>query len=173
LKAKKDLWSVGVLAYALLSGGLPFVGTDPKNINDINDKIRAGEVNYDSFKNVSESGKAFCKALLHLDVTTRWTAEEALNSAWVKEQREVRAGLAKDEADLKHTIIGLTKIENDQVFKAATFSYLATSVMSKEEQKRLKKIFTTLDVNNDGTLSFAELCEGYKTHLGNVVVDGL
>jgi serine/threonine protein kinase len=28
LKAKKDLWSIGVLTYALLSGNLPFQGAN-------------------------------------------------------------------------------------------------------------------------------------------------
>lgn len=41
--------------------------------------------------------------------------------------------------------------------------------MSKEEKKKLKKIFTTMDVNGDGTLTLEELSEGYRTHLGNVM----
>jgi len=88
LKAKKDLWSVGVLAYMLLSGHHPFkADTDAETYT----LIKAGEPSYEGFSNISENGKAFCKALLNLDVTCRLTAEESLNHNWIRECTTKRA----------------------------------------------------------------------------------
>jgi len=85
LKAKKDQWSVGVLAFALLTGTLPFKATKEE---DLNNEIRAGNISFDGFEKLTASAKAFILNTIHLDVTTRWTAEEAFNSNWIREQRD-------------------------------------------------------------------------------------
>lgn len=63
-------------------------------------------------------------------------------------------------------------VQTQQAFKQATYSYLATSVISKEEKQRLRKIFKDLDINGDGTLSLFELQEGYCKHMGNILQPG-
>jgi len=63
---------------------------------------------------------------------------------------------------LKATLAGLRVIENESVFKQATYSYLANAVMSKDEKKRLLKIFEAMDIDKSGTLSLEELTIGYN-----------
>jgi len=58
---------------------------------------------------------------------------------------------------LKGTLKLLYNIESDSAFKQATYSYLATAVMSKEEKAKLEKIFKAIDKNGDGTLTKEEL----------------
>lgn len=110
LKAKKDQWSVGVLTYALLTGTLPFKATKEQ---DLNNEIRAGTPSYEGFEKLSAAAKAFVENMIHVDVTTRWTAEEAYNSNWIREQRDARTQATIDEVDLKNTLKGLTALENE------------------------------------------------------------
>jgi len=75
--AQADLWSVGVLAYMLLSSQLPFVGDSR---DEIIEKIRAGRYNIQGrrWKCVSQPSKDLVSGLLHTCEDVRFTASEAL-----------------------------------------------------------------------------------------------
>lgn len=78
-----DMWSIGVIAYVMLSGRPPFNGsTDPV----IFKKIRSGRYRMDSacWDGISDYAKDFIKCLLDMDPNRRWTAHMALNHAWLK-----------------------------------------------------------------------------------------
>jgi calcium-dependent protein kinase len=77
-----DMWSIGVLAYIMLSGRPPFNGsTDPV----IFKKIRSGRYRMDSplWDGISDYAKDFIRCLLDMDPNRRWTAHMALNHAWL------------------------------------------------------------------------------------------
>lgn len=76
-----DMWSIGVLAYVMLTGVSPFLGNDKQetflNISQMN-------VNYsEDFDLVSESAVDFIKALLIKKPEERATAEECLLHPWL------------------------------------------------------------------------------------------
>uniref|UniRef100_A0A915Q578 non-specific serine/threonine protein kinase n=1 Tax=Setaria digitata TaxID=48799 RepID=A0A915Q578_9BILA len=77
-----DMWSVGVLAYILLSGLSPFGGeTDEETLRN----VKKCDWNMDdpSFTNISQDGKDFIKKLLMLDPKSRMTVHEALEHPWL------------------------------------------------------------------------------------------
>ncbi|MCP9266046.1 Twitchin [Dirofilaria immitis] len=77
-----DMWSVGVLAYILLSGLSPFGGeTDEETLRN----VKKCDWNMDdpSFTNISQDGKDFIKKLLILDPENRMTVHEALEHPWL------------------------------------------------------------------------------------------
>lgn len=88
-----DLWSIGVLAYALLSAKAPFVGRDDTELFDM---IRSCGVAFPSpdFDNVSDDAKNFIRALLVKDEASRPTASELLTSPWM-----IKASRWKEEID--------------------------------------------------------------------------
>ena len=90
-----DLWSVGVLAYALLSARAPFTG---RNDQELFDKIQhCGEqLKFPSpdFDAVSEEAKHFIRSLLVKDESNRPTACELLDHPWM-----VKADQWKEEID--------------------------------------------------------------------------
>ena len=45
--------------------------------------------------------------------------------------------------------------------------YIVTQLVHKNEKERLKEIFTSLDTNADGKLSYDELFKGYEKIYGN------
>lgn len=78
-----DLWSVGVVAYTLLSGRPPFNG--PTN-DAIFDKIRGGQYRMGDcprWRGVSEPARAFVRGLLATDPERHWTADTALEHPWL------------------------------------------------------------------------------------------
>jgi calcium/calmodulin-dependent protein kinase I len=79
---RADLWSVGCVAFLLLSGNLPFKASNQKELFR---KIVGAEFDFDveAWSNVSQEGKNFLNELLLLDPEERFTAEEARKHAWM------------------------------------------------------------------------------------------
>ena len=74
-----DIWSVGVLAYALLMKKLPFKGA---NHDEITNATLDDEADFSGFSFFSLHAEEFVKELLQKDPRRRPTAEEALKSKW-------------------------------------------------------------------------------------------
>lgn len=94
-----DLWSIGVLAYALLSAKAPFMG---RNDQELFDKIQhcGEELKFPSpdFDNVSDLAKDFIRQLLVKDESSRPLAIDLLGHPWM-----MKAAKWKDEIDTAAT----------------------------------------------------------------------
>ncbi|KAM7537943.1 hypothetical protein Aperf_G00000079361 [Anoplocephala perfoliata] len=78
-----DMWSVGVLAYILLSGVSPFAGAD--TMETLRNVSRASyDFNDDSFRDVSDNAKDFISKLLIKAPEKRMTVFEALDHPWLR-----------------------------------------------------------------------------------------
>lgn len=77
-----DLWSLGVIAYMLLSGAPPFYG---KNDEAIKASIVQGEYTFphELFRDVSDEAMAFVSTLLAYNIEYRYTADQALTHPWL------------------------------------------------------------------------------------------
>ena len=54
----------------------------------------------------------------------------------------------------------------DQKLKQATFAFIASQLLSKQEKENLARIFKAIDKNGDGKLSKEEILEGYDQFFG-------
>ena len=83
-----DLWSVGVVAYVMLSGRPPFNGSNDeiifKKIRRGNYKMGDSSDDSGIWDGVSEYAKDFINCLLCMDPKKRWTADMALEHAWFR-----------------------------------------------------------------------------------------
>ena len=86
-----DLWGAGCVVYTILSGRAPFVLSDNESWDDLFQRIRQGQyrsLDHKGWTGVSDEAKEFVRGLLNVDPSKRWSAEEALQSAWImKKQR--------------------------------------------------------------------------------------
>ncbi|XP_033098287.1 serine/threonine-protein kinase dst1-like isoform X2 [Anneissia japonica] len=80
---ESDLWSVGVIAYILLSGISPFLGdTDKETLL----KVKSNDWDFDDavWDTISDDAKDFITKLLKEDPSARLGAEESLYHTWLK-----------------------------------------------------------------------------------------
>jgi len=106
--SKCDLWSLGVITFALLSGQMPFSGSPSAQRQKImqNKYSLAG----DRWKTVSQQGKHFVKCLLEAAPEKRFSAQEALEHTWLLQQHKRTQQL----------INGQPMVEAPQVFSKAS-----------------------------------------------------
>ncbi|XP_034948803.1 maternal embryonic leucine zipper kinase-like [Chelonus insularis] len=78
LGSEVDIWSMGVLLYALLCGFLPF---DDEGIDNLYKKILSGK--YDEPCWLSSSSKSLIRAMLQTDPKKRITIDELCNHPWI------------------------------------------------------------------------------------------
>ncbi|KAL2085923.1 hypothetical protein ACEWY4_019243 [Coilia grayii] len=83
-----DMWSIGVLAYVMLTGISPFLGDDKQetflNISQINVSYAEEEL-----ENLDKAAIQFIKSLLIKDPEERATAEECLQHPWLQQPTNV------------------------------------------------------------------------------------
>ena len=72
-----DLWSLGVLIYATVTGMVPFTGDD---IDELHNSVLSGKYSFPNF--LSEEAKDFISRFLKLDPYSRIDIQQAENHAW-------------------------------------------------------------------------------------------
>ena len=94
---KVDIWSIGVIAYMLLSGKNPFPG---RNKGDVKHMILTKEISMTqgTFSHVSDEAKDFIKKAMERDVSLRWSARKLLDHPWiVKQSKATEKTLTEEE----------------------------------------------------------------------------
>jgi len=78
------MWSVGVITYILLCGFPPFYS---ESVPEVFEQLMKAEYDYpeEYWDEISAEAKDFIDHLLVVDVSTRLTAEQSLNHAWLKQ----------------------------------------------------------------------------------------
>lgn len=143
--------------YMLLTGEPPFSGNS-------NEEILANVTQKDiSFTNnkwgrVSKESLAFVKKMLTRDYNKRISANEALNDSWFS---CYECKKSNEDLGMLECIGNLKMFNVTSIMQKAALSYMAAHLISKEEERKLREIFTKLDTNHNGLLSIEELAEGY------------
>jgi calcium-dependent protein kinase len=157
---KCDIWSVGVIAFLVLSGQQPFKGqTDQDTFNNIVNG--AYSFNDPIWDNISDRAKDFVKTLLIWDQNERPSAAEALEHTWI-EQKARRMTTAALRESTKGALTNLEAFEAQSKLRVATCTFIASQLMDKAEKERIDDVFRAMDLNNDGTLDRSEVKYGYE-----------
>ena len=118
-----DMWGLGIVTYAMLSGYVPFSSADPALFKR---QLERGKVEFNEkyWGHVSASAQDFVKRCLEKDPDKRITAEEALQHPWFQENLEAKPDSADVSAGLRENYksrwkSAITAVRASQKFKHA------------------------------------------------------
>jgi len=148
-----DIWSVGVMTYVLLCGYSPF---DGENEPDVLAKLKKGSVCFDTkeWNAVSKRAKDFILKLMKMDAHNRYTTQQALSDAWVKNRAPKASDFNLDAGFLDHLrCFGGTN------YLKRTVLHIISGQLALEHTKMLHDIFVVLDLDGDGLITESDLRE--------------
>jgi calcium-dependent protein kinase len=174
---KCDIWALGVLAFILLIGDVPFKG-EQELYHQM--EFQTDHFGLELWNNVSPLGKAFVQTLLQFDEANRPTAKEALNHPWfdtIIESSQSSTDTKPSSSCWQHN---LGQFSAQQKLKQATYAYLVAQLTFKSSKKVIDDIFREVDTNRNGRLGRDEIVSAMQKKLslpalenifGNVDID--
>ncbi|KAK6932309.1 EF-hand domain [Dillenia turbinata] len=147
-----DVWSAGVILYILLSGVPPFWAETEKGIFDA---ILEGYIDFESdpWPSISSSAKDLVRRMLTQDPKKRITAAQVLEHPWIKN------GEAPDRPMDSAVLSRMKQFRAMNKLKKLALKVIAEN-LSKEEIQGLKSMFTNMDTDNSGSITYEELKTG-------------
>jgi len=148
-----DLWSLGVIAFVLLLGYMPFSG--PEQIQICNIKKGSFHRRRDVWFKLSAEARDFLEKMLCVDPAMRLTAGEALKHKFVRDRESFHRSDSVSNIDDSVVSALLTFREVSQ-FPRACLAVMAWS-LTNEERNKVRDAFLEMDKNQRGTITLAEL----------------
>ncbi|KFG57509.1 calcium-dependent protein kinase CDPK4A [Toxoplasma gondii RUB] len=150
-----DLWSLGVIAYRLLSGHSPFHGRQQALVSQI--LSGAYTTNTLGWKGVSKEARDFVERLMDVDPVRRMTVNEALNHVWIASLE------SKNDVPLSLDFLtAVEKFARCSKLRRANLTMMAYSVTS-EAAGGLDKLFFAFCKSPKATLGLDEFISAMKT----------
>jgi len=145
---KSDMWTIGVIAYVLLTGRPPFFGKDNKEILR---RIIRGKIVFPKNNKLSACSKDFLCRLIRKDTGKRLSARQALEHRWLKgEAAKTDLGI-----ELIETISNYSSVSR---LKKVLVRMLGNQ-MTEADHEALKAQFAVMDKNGDGMVNLEELTD--------------
>eukprot|EP01083_Nonionella_stella_P079797 219068_1 len=143
---KSDMWTIGVIAYVLVTGKPPFFGRDNKTILK---KIMQGKFSWPSDVKLSRSCKNFIRSLLQLDCHKRLGPSQALKHPFL-------TGEASAESLGNAYLQNIGDFYSGNVLKKMIVNNMIVD-MGRDEKKILIRAFREIDTDHNGFIEYDEI----------------
>lgn len=152
-----DVWTAGVILYILLSGVPPFWAETQQGIFDA---VLKGVIDFDSepWPVISDSAKDLIRRMLNPRPSERLKAHEVLSHPWISQN-----GVAPDRPLDPAVLSRLKQFSAMNKLKKMALRVIAES-LSEEEIAGLREMFTAMDTDNSGAITYDELKEGLRKY---------
>jgi calcium-dependent protein kinase len=156
-----DVWTAGVIVYILLSGAPPFWAETQQGIFEA---VLKGAVDFDSdpWPAISAGAKDLIRRMLRSSPAERLTAHQVLCHPWICEN-----GVAPDAPLDPAMLSRLKHFSAMNKLKKMALRVIAQN-LSEEELAGLKEMFTAMDTDASGAITFDELKEGLRRYGSNL-----
>lgn len=155
-----DIWTLGLLVFALLCGRLPWPAcgraADRERLADLNKRKGRIELLPGLWASQSSDAKHFVQQMLAYQEGKRISATEAIEHQWIQ-NRVQAAELTLDQSQLKN----MCKFHSRNCLEKQALNIIAKR-MDDAEIGRLKELFISLDDDNSGTITMNELAQGLE-----------
>ena len=169
ISSASDVWSIGVLAYYMLSGGTYPFGTD-RVVEE--DRLQTASFSFhDEWdqRGISETARTFCSHCFELDPNQRWTANDAL--VFIQEWMTSAETLAREQPTeaLPPSPTLDVSLRGTQGFglfgqrRKRLLIFLANT-MTCTDLKRLGELFMDLDSTKSGLLTMNQVKHAVKQY---------
>eukprot|EP00927_Polykrikos_kofoidii_P022459 TRINITY_DN2094_c1_g1_i1.p1 TRINITY_DN2094_c1_g1~~TRINITY_DN2094_c1_g1_i1.p1 ORF type:complete len:535 (-),score=94.46 TRINITY_DN2094_c1_g1_i1:200-1759(-) len=153
-----DMWSLGVIAFILLSGYMPFHG--PKTEQMVAIVSGKYEMKPSRWNRVSKDAQDFIHAALQVKPDQRLTAKQALDHPWLAKRNLVSDPTATVDEDITDALI---RFGHASKFRRCCLGMMAWS-LTNQERSEVRDRFVAMDKEHTGTIKLAELKEVLTTH---------
>jgi calcium-dependent protein kinase len=160
---KCDLWSIGVVAYMLLSGEQPFWGPRKEMPWAERRKIMVDRIMRCQYMrmrggvwdDVSTEAKMFVKSLLQIDPEKRPSAKKALKSLWMKKKFETEVNEGETQQQQHSLADQISRYSRETKLKRLALTMIAYK-MPANDIEELQQRFETYDTEKQGFISLED-----------------
>jgi len=148
-----DIWSIGVIAYMVLSSSKPFHEREKKKMIK---RITSGDYTFYSsaWENLSDESMNFVNSLIVVKPSERLTARQAMKHRWLTDEFPL-SERKPDECVMHKVQQSIIEYDNVGEFKKMALMVIAHK-SSSDEIIELRKAFDAYDTANDGVISLTE-----------------
>lgn len=151
--SQADMWSVGVMAFMLLSSTKPFYD---KQRRVMIDRIMKGKYSFSAptWEIISDSAKDFVQKLIVINPRDRLTAAQALKHDWIIHRENLSTQLPSNEclAKIHDSLINYRHTSKLKKLALTVIAHRST----QNDIEKLRCVFEKYDSENNGVLSYAE-----------------
>lgn len=135
-------------------------------------KVKLGKFSFSDpiWANISDQGKDFIQTLLTRDQEKRPGAEQALQHPWIQQANDLQKENVQTDVAM-NALSNLQSFNAQSKLKQATFAFIASQLLSKQEKEQIDRVFRAMDLNGDGKLSKDEIKGGYAEYFGRSLND--
>jgi calcium-dependent protein kinase len=107
---------------------------------------------------------------LTLDQNKRPSAEQALKHPWIQEANKLQNEAVSSDVAM-NALTNLQSFNANSKLKQATYAFIASQLLNKQEKEQIDKVFRAMDLNGDGKLSKDEIQQGFAQYFGRSLND--
>lgn len=148
--------------YVLLCGFPPFGGNTDKEILH---RVAIGKYSFPSpeWDGISFEAKDLIEKMMNTNDRLRISAREAISHPWLQNANRPHVNPEYASPILRN----MQNFRAKQKLKKATFNFISSQLITKDEREEMTELFKSLDIDQNGTLSREELIQGYTKLFGN------
>ena len=152
-----DIWSIGVIAYFMLSGTPPFLGKDERQIQS-NIITCNYSFSHHIWSTISGKAQEWLDGMLELNPQDRFTPDQALDHIWLSSQHS-----AKNNYMLHPMVLSNLHACHQPHFMHFEMLSLFTQFLDDGDIQAIRETFQNMDEDNTGTIEIDELKQAYES----------